>query len=172
MKRLKEAGEARSREARGDAVHGSRWSRTARPVSRKRRRSSTAKDTIITARRRVSIRTLRASTCTQVFPRQIAFFPFEQLETISPRPLLVIAGFKAHTLFWSEDVYKKAKDPKELHIVEGATDIDIYDKPQFVKPAVAKLTAFFGRHLGQAGRSNESVWVRASSDLCSIRGGY
>jgi fermentation-respiration switch protein FrsA (DUF1100 family) len=79
----------------------------------------------------------------------MAFFPFDQIDTISPRPLLVIAGSKADTLFWSEEVYKKAKDPKELHIIEGATHIDMYDRPQFVAPAVAKLTAFFGSHLGQ-----------------------
>jgi fermentation-respiration switch protein FrsA (DUF1100 family) len=83
-------------------------------------------------------------------PQQIAFFPFEQLDTISPRPVLVIAGSKADTLFWSEDVIKKAKDPKELHIVEGATHIDMYDRPQFVTPAVARLTEFFGHHLRQA----------------------
>ena len=80
----------------------------------------------------------------------MAYLPFDQLDTISPRPLLVIAGSKADTLFWSQEVYKKAKEPKELHIVEGATHIDMYDRPQFVTPAVAKLTAFFGRHLGNA----------------------
>jgi hypothetical protein len=80
----------------------------------------------------------------------MADFPFDQLDTISPR-LLVIAGSKADTLFWSQDVYKKAKETKELHIVEGATHVDMYDRPQFVTPAVAKLTAFYGRHLGHAG---------------------
>ena len=50
----------------------------------------------------------------------MAFFPFEQLDTISPRPLLVIAGSKADTLFWSREVYEKAKEPKELHVVDGA----------------------------------------------------
>jgi hypothetical protein len=39
------------------------------------------------------------------------------------------------------------------NIVEGATHIDLYDRPQFVTPAVAKLTAFFGRNLGQSGGS-------------------
>lgn len=39
----------------------------------------------------------------------------------------------------------KAKDPKELYIVEGASHIDLYDRPQFVTPAVAKLAAFFGQ---------------------------
>jgi fermentation-respiration switch protein FrsA (DUF1100 family) len=77
----------------------------------------------------------------------MAFFPFQQLDTISPRPLLVIAGSKADTLFWSQEVHAKAKDPKELHVIDGATHIDLYDRPQFVTPAVAKLTEFFGRHL-------------------------
>ena len=68
----------------------------------------------------------------------MAFFPFEQLDTISPRPLLVIAGSKADTLFWSQEVYEKAREPKELHVVEGATHIDMYDRPQFVTPAVGE----------------------------------
>jgi fermentation-respiration switch protein FrsA (DUF1100 family) len=84
---------------------------------------------------------------------QLAFFPFDQLETISPRPLLLIAGSKADTLFWSQDVIKKAKDPKELHIIEGASHMDMYDRPQFVTPAVAKLTAFFERQFGPADSS-------------------
>lgn len=83
----------------------------------------------------------------------MAFFPFDQLDTISPRPVLVIAGSKADTLFWSEEVDKKAKEPKELHIVKGATHIDMYDRPQFVTPAVAKLTAFFDSHFGEGGGS-------------------
>ena len=86
-------------------------------------------------------------------PLQMAFFPFDQLDTISPRPVLVIAGSKADTLFWSEEVDKKAKEPKELHIVKGATHIDMYDRPQFVTPAVAKLTAFFDSHFGEGGGS-------------------
>ncbi len=56
----------------------------------------------------------------------MAFFPFQQLDTIAPRPLLVIAGSKADTLFWSQEVYQKAKDPKELYIIKGVTHIDLY----------------------------------------------
>ncbi len=88
---------------------------------------------------------------------QMAFFPFEQLDTISPRPLLAIAGSKADTLFWSREVYEKAREPKELHVIEGATHIDLYDRPQFVTPAVGKLTDFFGRHLADARGSSEAA---------------
>jgi fermentation-respiration switch protein FrsA (DUF1100 family) len=62
-------------------------------------------------------------------------------------------GSTADTLFWSRDVYEKAREPKELHVIEGATHIDMYDRPQFVTPAVGKLTGFFGRHLADAGGS-------------------
>jgi fermentation-respiration switch protein FrsA (DUF1100 family) len=80
-------------------------------------------------------------------PAQMAFFAFEQLETISPRPILLIAGAKADSLYFSERAYNKASEPKELLIVPGATHIDMYDKPEFVTPAVAKLQGYFSRHL-------------------------
>jgi hypothetical protein len=32
-------------------------------------------------------------------------------------------------------------------VVDGATHIDMYDKPQFVTPAVARLTQYFGKYL-------------------------
>jgi fermentation-respiration switch protein FrsA (DUF1100 family) len=78
---------------------------------------------------------------------QMAFFPFEQVETISPRPLLMIAGSQADTRYFSEEAIAKANDPKELFVIPGATHIDLYDKPQFVTPAVAKLADFFVKAL-------------------------
>ncbi len=78
---------------------------------------------------------------------QMAFSAFDQVETISPRPLLMIVGSKADTLYFSREAIEKAKDPKELFIIPGATHIDMYDKPQFVTPAVAKLAEFFGKAL-------------------------
>ena len=38
---------------------------------------------------------------------------------------------------------KKAKEPKELHIIEGASHMDMYDGPRFATPAVEKLADFF-----------------------------
>jgi len=45
---------------------------------------------------------------------------------------------------------RKAKEPKELHVIEGATHIDMYDRAQFVAPTVGQLADFFGRHLADA----------------------
>lgn len=53
----------------------------------------------------------------------------------------------ADSLYFSEVAYKNAKEPKELHLVPAATHIDLYDKTQYVDPAVAKLTGFFGQYL-------------------------
>jgi hypothetical protein len=77
----------------------------------------------------------------------MAFFPFDQVETISPRPILMIVGEKADTKFWSDEVYAKAQEPKEVFIVKGASHIDMYDKPQYVTPAVSKLKEFFEKNL-------------------------
>jgi uncharacterized protein len=147
MKRLRDAAEARSREARGEPVQ-------LVPVVPDTAASFTESTPQLYREGYDYYRTARAqhpnSPNRYVFsslPLQMAFFPFQQLDTIAPRPLLVIAGSKADTLFWSQEVYQKAKDPKELYVVEGATHIDLYDRPQFVAPAVSKLKEFFGRHL-------------------------
>ena len=42
------------------------------------------------------------------------FYPFNDIETISPRPMLFIAGDQAHSKEFSEDAYKRAAEPKEL----------------------------------------------------------
>lgn len=78
---------------------------------------------------------------------QLAFYPLAHMEVISPRPVLLIAGEKADTRFYSQLAYDQAKDPRELFIVPGATHIDLYDKSQFVSPAVARLKEFFEKNL-------------------------
>jgi hypothetical protein len=148
MKRLRDAAEARSREASGEPVR-------LVPVVPDSPEAFTASTPLLYREGYDYYRTPRAqhpnSPNRYVFsslPVQMAFFPFEQIDTISPRAVLLIAGSKADTLFWSEQAYQKCKDPRELYIVNGATHIDMYDRLQFVTPAVAKLSAFFARYLG------------------------
>lgn len=78
----------------------------------------------------------------------MSFFPFAQIDAISPRPLLLIAGTNAQSRYFSEDAYRLAGQPKELFLVDSATHFDLYDKPEYVDPAVEKLTQFFQHALG------------------------
>jgi fermentation-respiration switch protein FrsA (DUF1100 family) len=73
------------------------------------------------------------------------FYPFDDIETISPRPLLFITGDQAHPKEFSEDAYKRAAQPKELVLVKGAGHVDLYDRVNLIP--FNKLTAFFRDHL-------------------------
>ncbi len=68
---------------------------------------------------------------------------------IGQRPLLMIVGTRAVTSWMSVEAFQKATGAKELHWVDGATHVDLYDKEQYVGPAVEKLTAFFTENLGK-----------------------
>ena len=73
------------------------------------------------------------------------FYPFAQIETISPRPLLFIAGEQAHSIEFSEDAYERASEPKELVIVPGAGHVDLYDRVNLIP--FDTLTEFFRGNL-------------------------
>ncbi|MDP3619771.1 MAG: alpha/beta hydrolase [Ramlibacter sp.] len=78
------------------------------------------------------------------------FYPFADIETISPRPMLFITGDAAHSREFSEDAYRLAAEPKELHIVPGAGHVDLYDRVNLIP--WTKLAGFFTRNLaGVAG---------------------
>ncbi len=73
------------------------------------------------------------------------FYPFNDIETISPRPMLFIAGENAHSKEFSENAYKRAAEPKELYIIPNAGHVDLYDRITLIP--FGKLTEFFSQHL-------------------------
>lgn len=73
------------------------------------------------------------------------FYPFNDLEAISPRPLLFISGDQAHSKEFSAEAYRLAAEPKELVWVAGAGHVDLYDRVDLIP--FAKLTRFFQQHL-------------------------
>ncbi|HYG82628.1 MAG TPA: alpha/beta hydrolase, partial [Pyrinomonadaceae bacterium] len=73
------------------------------------------------------------------------FYPFEDIETISPRPMLFITGDIAHSREFSEDAYKRAAEPKELIVIPGAGHVDLYDRVQLIP--FDRLEAFFKTNL-------------------------
>lgn len=73
------------------------------------------------------------------------FYPFDDIETISPRPMLFITGDRAHSKEFSEDAYKRAAEPKELYMVPNAGHVDLYDKTDLIP--FDKLQSFFTQYL-------------------------
>ncbi len=91
-----------------------------------------------------SINSTTAWTSTTPMP----FFSFPMhasIEMISPRAIMLVAGENAHSLYYSEDVYKEASEPKELVVVPGADHVDLYDKKDIIP--FDTLEAFFKEHL-------------------------
>ncbi|KAK1139863.1 hypothetical protein N8T08_011108 [Aspergillus melleus] len=74
------------------------------------------------------------------------FYPFVDIDTISPRPMLFVAGDQAHSREFSEDAYAGAGEPKELFWVPGAGHVDLYDRVELIP--FEKFTRFFRQHLG------------------------
>lgn len=73
------------------------------------------------------------------------FYPFNDIDTISPRPMLFIAGETAHSKEFSEDAYKLAVEPKELLIIPSAGHVDMYDRVNLIP--WDKLDSFFKKNL-------------------------
>lgn len=67
------------------------------------------------------------------------------IKEISPRPILLIHGEKAHSRYFSETAYAAAAEPKELVIIKGASHTDLYD--QMDKIPFDKISNFFGKNL-------------------------
>lgn len=64
-------------------------------------------------------------------------------------PLLMMAGSNAQTLYLTLDAFPKATNAqsKELFLINGASHIETYWKPEFVNQAVDKLEEFFKTNL-------------------------
>lgn len=78
-----------------------------------------------------------------------AFDAADNAELIN-QPLLMIAGDKADSLYMTEEVFKAATGTKnkELYLVKGATHIQTYWKPEYVKEISEKLTSFYNKNIG------------------------
>jgi fermentation-respiration switch protein FrsA (DUF1100 family) len=65
------------------------------------------------------------------------------------QPLLMMAGSKADTKYMTDEAFSKATyaKNKELFLIDGATHIETYWKPEYVKQAVNKLVNFYQTNL-------------------------
>jgi uncharacterized protein len=77
--------------------------------------------------------------------RFMNFYPFQDIETISPRPMLFITGDQAHSREFSERAYQLAAEPKQLITVPGAGHVDLYDRTDLIP--FDTLATFFQTNL-------------------------
>lgn len=72
----------------------------------------------------------------------------DQIELIN-QPLLMIAGSKADSKYMTDEAFSKAINAKnkELFLIDGATHIETYWKPEYVSQAVNKLLNFYQNYL-------------------------
>lgn len=75
--------------------------------------------------------------------RMATFDAFRFIAMIAPRPLLMITADRAVTAWMTHEAHESAGQPKRLHVVEGATHVDLYDRKDAVDEAVAELAGFF-----------------------------
>lgn len=86
---------------------------------------------------------------TQTTPLSFMNMPIlTYIAEISPRPVLLIHGEKAHSRYFSETAYAAAAQPKELMVIPGANHTDLYDRLDVIP--FDKLAAFFKQHLASA----------------------
>lgn len=74
------------------------------------------------------------------------FYPLNDLDMVSPRPMMFVAGEKAHSIEFSQEAYQRAHEPKELVIVPNAGHVDLYDRIGLIP--FDKLEKFFKNSLG------------------------
>jgi fermentation-respiration switch protein FrsA (DUF1100 family) len=92
---------------------------------------------------------------TATTPLSFMNFPLlTYIREIAPRPVLLIAGEKAHSRYFSEDAFKAAAEPKELLIIRNANHVDLYDKVDVIP--FDKLSSFFNKNL-KTGKSSAIV---------------
>lgn len=82
----------------------------------------------------------------------MSFDATNQIELID-RPLLMIAGSKADSLYMSEQAFAKATGTpdKQLFKIDGATHIETYWVPAYVHSAIEQLAGFYARTLNAEG---------------------
>lgn len=79
--------------------------------------------------------------------RIAGFFSPHFANLIAPRPVLMIAGTAAQTLWMTKLAYDRSEGDKQLFLIEGATHVDLYFKEEYVSQAVRKLDEFFRKNL-------------------------
>ena len=79
------------------------------------------------------------------FPSFMSFSVTTHLDSISPRPVLMITSEEAHSKSFTDEVYKKLAEPKEKLVLPHGQHIDFYDNVKIIP--FDKISSFFDKNL-------------------------
>lgn len=78
----------------------------------------------------------------------ITYDAYHKAEAFLTQPILAVAGSVAGSKWMSDDLLvRAASQDKQMHVVEGANHMSLYDVPRYVDEAVSQLAPFFTARL-------------------------
>jgi hypothetical protein len=78
----------------------------------------------------------------------ITYDAYNKAEAFLTQPMQIVAGSVAGSKWMSDDLYARAASTdKQVHIVDGANHMSLYDVPKYVDEAVSVLAPFFQSRL-------------------------
>ncbi len=81
-------------------------------------------------------------------PQLVTYDAFHLADALLTRPVQLVAGSDAGSLWFSEELVRKAASTaKALHVVQGATHMSLYDDPAQMQEALEHLVPFYRAHL-------------------------
>ena len=87
-------------------------------------------------------------TPVRCFTQRVTYDAIQLADLFLTQPLQIVAGSVAGSRWMSEDLYKRAASAhKNLHLIEGANHMELYDIPQYVDEALAVLVSFFQKYI-------------------------
>lgn len=87
---------------------------------------------------------MTARSLTQI----ISYDAYNKAEAFLTQPILCVAGSEAGSKWMSDDLLARAAShDKQMHIVDGANHMSMYDVSQYVDEAIGVLVPFFERTL-------------------------
>lgn len=81
-------------------------------------------------------------------PQIITYDAYHKAEAVLTQPILTVAGSVAGSKWMSDDLLARAASTdKQMHVIEGANHMSLYDKQPYVDEAVSVLAQFFQTRL-------------------------
>ncbi|MFI8581495.1 alpha/beta hydrolase [Ectopseudomonas khazarica] len=81
-------------------------------------------------------------------PQIITYDAYHKAEAFLTQPILTVAGSVAGSKWMSDDLLARAASTdKQMHVIEGANHMSLYDKQPYVGEAVSVLAQFFQTRL-------------------------